>query len=403
MAFRVAGSGTTRRGTFRDTATGERLNNRESLSGRAILLWKPNRDLRVTLTGDYMTGFPHGGAQVYVRTGSTQRPLNRQFAALTAAQNYTVPSTNPFDRVTDLDTESLSGQRTGGVSLRAEWDLGGGTLTSVSAWRFWNWYPSNDRDFIGLPITTVSQNPSRHHQWTQELRYASKGGQTLDYVLGAFVFNQKFHTFGSQAQGAAASRFLLNPGAAVPPGASYCLPATANACDPAVLDGLTSSNDINYESTSAAAYGQLTWHVSDRFRIQPGLRVNYDKKDGSYAATVTTASGSTVLNADQRSTLPPQSYQAHLDQWNLAYDATASYDVAKDVMGYATYAHGFKSAGINMNGLPLSGGAPVLSAVTVLPEKIDNFELGLKTQLFDRKATFNLAGFWTEIRNYQRR
>ena len=401
LAFRVAGSGTTRRGTIWDTTTSEWLNNRESLSGRAILLWKPAKDLRFTLTGDYMTGFPHGGAQVYVRTGSTQRPLNRQFAALTAAQNYTVPSTNPFDRVTDLDTASLSGQRTGGLSLRAEWDLGGGTLTSVSAWRFWNWYPSNDRDFIGLPITTVSQNPSRHRQWTQELRYASKGGQTLDYVFGAFVFNQKFHTFGLQAQGPAASRFLLNPGAAVPPGASYCVPATANACNPAVLDGLTSSNDINYESTSAAAYGQLTWHVSDRFRIQPGIRVNYDKKDGSYVATVTTASGSTVLNSDQRNTLPPQSYQAHFDQWNLAYDLTASYDVARYVMAYATYAHGFKSAGINMNGLPLNNGVPVLSAVTVLPEKIDNFELGLKTQAFDRKATFNLAGFWTEIRDYQ--
>jgi iron complex outermembrane receptor protein len=70
-------------------------------------------------------------------------------------------------------------------------------------------------------------------------------------------------------------------------------------------------------------------------------------------------------------------------------------------MGYATYAHGFKSAGINMNGLPLSNGVSVQSAATVRPEKIDNFELGLKTQLFDRRATFNLAAFWTEIKDYQ--
>ncbi|HEV2866798.1 MAG TPA: TonB-dependent receptor, partial [Allosphingosinicella sp.] len=400
LAYRLAGSATTRRGTIFHVATGEYLNDRENLSGRASLLWRPSEDLDVTLTGDYTESFPESGAQIYVRTGTTQRPLNRQFAALAAAFNYAPPSTDPFDRVTDLDTASRSGQRAGGVSLRGEWDLGPGTLTSISAWRFWNWYPSSDRDFTGLPITTVSANPSRHRQWTQEFRYASQGGETLDYVLGAFYFHQRFHTSGAQEQGAAASRFLLNPGP-VPAGSTGCEPPTANACNPAILNGLRSENDIRYSSTSAALYGQLTWNVSDRVRIQPGLRLNLDRKRGSYEAVVTTADGSTTLTNDQRNTLPPQSYDARLSQWNLAYDLTASYDITPRIMAYATYAHSFKSAGINMNGLPLSGGQPVLTAATVRPEKIDSFELGLKTQLWDRRATLNLSGFWTEIRDYQ--
>ena len=400
LAFRLAGSGTTRRGTIFNIASGRYLNNRQNLAGRASLLWRPTDDLDVTLTGDYTESFPQSGAQLFVRTGTTQRPLNRQFAALAAAFNYAPPSTDPFDRITDLDTASRSGQRAGGVSLRGEWDIGSGTLTSISAWRFWNWYPSNDRDFTGLPITTVSANPSRHRQWTQELRYASKGGETFDYVVGAFFFTQKFHTLGAQQQGAAASRFLLNPGN-VPAGSSACNPPTANACNPAVLNGLRSENDIRYESTSAALYGQLTWNLSDDLRIQPGLRVNYDRKQGSYEAVVTTGSGSTTLNNDQRNTLPPQAYEADLSQWNLAYDLTASYDISKDVMAYASYAHSFKSAGINMNGLPLSAGVPVLSAATVRPEKIDSFELGLKTQLLRRRATVNLSAFWTEIGDFQ--
>mgnify|MGYP000949278395 FL=1 len=53
------------------------------------------------------------------------------------------------------------------------------------------------------------------------------------------------------------------------------------------------------------------------------------------------------------------------------------------------------------NGVPLVGGAPLVSAYTVAPEKVDHFEVGLKTQLLDRKVTFNVAGFWTEIRNFQ--
>src|SRR4051812_17914523 len=400
LALRIAGSGTTRRGTIYDVATDRYLNDRQNLSGRASMLWRPTDTLDVTLTGDYTESFPNSGAQIFAPTGATQRPLNRQFAALAAAFNYAPPSTNAFDRITDLDTASRSGQRAGGVSLRGEWDLGAGTLTSISAWRFWNWYPSNDRDFTGLPITTFSGNPSQHRQWTQELRYASKGGETFDYVLGAFFFTQRSHPLGAQEQGPAASRFLLTPGN-VPPGSSGCNPPTANACNPAVLNGLRSENDIRYESTSAAIYGQLTWNLSDSLRIQPGLRLNYDGKVGSYEAVVTTGSGSTTLNTDQRNTLPPQAYDADLHQWNLAFDLTASYDIGRDLMAYSTYAHSFKSAGINMNGLPLSAGVPVLSRATVRPEKIDSFELGLKTQLLRRRATLNLSAFWTEIRDFQ--
>lgn len=400
VAVRLAGAVTSRRGTIYNVTTGDYLNNRESVAGRAAVLWRPTDNLDLTLTGDYFEGFPESGTQIYVRTGTTQRPLNRQYAALTAAQDYAVPSMNPFDRLTDIDAASQSGQRTGGVSLRAEWDLGAGSLTSVSAWRFWNWYPSSDRDFLGLPITTLSGNPSEHRQWTQELRYASQGGETFDYVLGAFFFTQEFHTLGAQEQGPAASRFLLNPGN-VPPGSGACNPPTANACNPAVLNGLRSDNDIRYTSTSAASYGQLTWNVSDAFRIQPGIRINYDEKDGSFEAVVRTATGSTTLNNDQRNTLPPQSYAAQLEQWNVAYDLTVSYDLSPDAMAYATYAHSFKSAGINMNGLPLNNGVPVQSAATVRPEKIDHFEVGLKTQFFDRRAILNLSGFWTEIAEFQ--
>ncbi|MEX7369178.1 hypothetical protein AB2C81_32675, partial [Pseudomonas aeruginosa] len=85
-------------------------------------------------------------------TGATQRPLIRQYAALAAAQGYVVPSTNAFDRVTDVDTPLRAKQELGGVSLLGNLDLGAATITSVSAWRFWHWDPSNDRDFIGLPI-----------------------------------------------------------------------------------------------------------------------------------------------------------------------------------------------------------------------------------------------------------
>ena len=401
LALRIGASATRRRGTIFNVTSGNWVNALDNTGLRGQLLWRATSRLNVTVSGDYNYQNPECCAQIYVRTGATQRPLNRQFAALTAAFNYAPPSTDPFDRLTDLDTDLRARQELGGVSLRAEWQVGPGTLTSISAWRFWKWDPSNDRDFTGLPITTVSANPSRQHQWTQEIRYAATAGR-VDFVLGAFAFNQSLHTSGAQEQGPAASRWLLNPGAAVPPGSSGCIPATANACNPAVLNGLRSENRIDFDNTSLAAFGQITWRITDRLRLQPGLRVNYDRKSGSYVAVVTTGTGSTVLNSDQRGVLAPQSYQPRFSDWNLSGDFTASYDLAEDVLAYATYARAFKSGGINLSGLPLdASNQPILSAATVRPETVNHFEVGLKTRLFGRRLTANLAGFWTIVDDYQ--
>jgi iron complex outermembrane receptor protein len=389
VAARLAVSSTKRRGTIFNVRTGRYVNELDNLGLRAQFLWRATDNLDLTLSGDYSRQDPNCCAQIYARVGATQRPLNRQYAALAAAFNYAPPSTNAFDRLTDLDTPLRAFQELGGVSLLAEWDLGPGTLTSVSAWRFWNWGPSNDRDFTGLPITPVSANPSRQRQWTQEFRYASSGKNKLDFVVGLFAFHQTINTDGVQQQGLAASRWLLNPTS----------PAASN---PAVLNGLTSFNDIDFKNTSLAAFGQLTWRVTERFRIQPGLRVNYDRKSGSYVSTVVTGTGSTVLTADQRGVLAPQSYRPRFSDWNVSGDLTLAYDIDPDVLAYATYARSFKSGGINLSGLPLdAANNPILSAATVKPEKVDHFEVGLKSQFARRSITLNIAGFWTEIRDYQ--
>jgi iron complex outermembrane receptor protein len=400
LALRIGVSATSRHGTIYNVTSGNWVNEQDAKGIRGQLLWRATPNLDLTLSGDFNLQNPECCAQIYVRVGATQRPLSRQFAALAAAFNYAPPSTNPFDRLTDLDGDLNARQETGGVSLRAEWQIGPGTLTSISAWRYWDWLPSNDRDFTGLPITTLSQNPSQQQQWSQELRYAGTLGR-FDFVVGAFAFRQKVDTQGVQEQGSAASRWLLNPGN-VPFGSSACIPVNANACNPAVLDGLRSDNDIHLRNTSLALFSQVTWRITDRLRIQPGIRVNYDDKDGSYISTVTTGTGSTVLNNDQRGVLPPLNYQATFSDWNFSYDLTLSYDLAPDVLAYATYARAFKSGGINLSGIPLdTSNNPILSTATVRPETENHFELGLKTQWFNRRLTVNLSAFRTDIHDYQ--
>ena len=263
VAARFALSGTSRHGTLLNVTTGNHVNEQDNIGFRGQVLYKPSSDLQLLLSGDYSRQNPECCATVFVRARATQRPLNRQFAALAAAQSYAPASANPFDRLTDVDADLNAGNTIGGVGLRVKWDVGPGTLTSVTAWRFWDWKPANDRDFTGLPITTLSQNPSQQNQYTQEFRY-NYTSRKLDFVLGAFAYHQTVRTQGTEQLGSAASRYLLNPGT-VAAGLSGCGPSAANqlACDPSVLAGTTAFNDIRLDNTSAALFGQVGIKLTD--------------------------------------------------------------------------------------------------------------------------------------------
>jgi len=395
VAIRLGFAATDRRGTVFNVATGNYVNEQDNIGLRGALLWRATDTLSLTLSADYSRQNPECCAQIFVKLGSTQRPLNRQFNALAVAQGYEPASRNPFDRLTDLDADLNAKNVLGGVSLRAEWQLGSGTLTSVTAWRFWDWLPANDRDFTGLPITTLSQNPTRQDQFTQEFRYAGEGSG-FDYVVGAFGFYQKIHTTGAQRQGPAASRWLINP-------------SNALSNDPTVLDGLTAENDIQLKNFSGALFGKLNWKLTDQITLSPGVRVNYDDKVGSYISIVRDAqgnlvpySGGTARQAAQREAIQPQAFTDEAYRaWNVTYDLTASYKPSRDVLLYATYAHTFKSGGLNLNGVPVVGGVVQTQLAQIEPEKVDHFEIGAKTQFWDRKATFNVTGFWTIIKDYQ--
>ncbi|GGB32921.1 TonB-dependent receptor [Sphingomonas metalli] len=395
VAIRIGLTTTSRRGTIYNVANGTYVNSQDNIGLRTAILYKPTEDLNLTLSGDYTRQNPNCCAQIFVRVGSTQRPLARQFDALARAQGYEPPSRNAFDRLTDLDAPLQAKNTLGGLSLRAEYQLGSGTLTSVSAWRFWDWQPANDRDFTGLPITTRSQNPTRQDQYTQEFRYAGEG-RRFDYVLGLFGFYQDIHTTGIQQQGRSASRWLINP-------------TSALANDPSVLNGLTANNDIRLKNFSGAVFGKLNYKVTDSVTLSPGFRLNYDDKVGSYVSIVRDGqgnlvpySGGTARQAAQRDAIQPQAFQDEAYRaWNASYDFTASYKPSRDVLLYGTYAHSFKSGGLNLNGVPVVNGVVQTQLAQIKPEKVDHFELGAKTQFWDRKATLNVTGFWTNIRDYQ--
>jgi iron complex outermembrane recepter protein len=397
VAARIAVSTTRRRGTIFNVTSNRHINEQDNIGVRTQLLFKPNEDLSITLAADYSRQEPECCGTVFVRVGTTQRLITRQYDALTAAQNYTVVSRNPFDRLTDIDANLHAGNEIGGASLKVNYDLGKGALTSITAWRFWDWKPENDRDFTGLDIVTASNNPSQQNQYSQEVRY-SYGGDKFDVVIGAFAFNQRIDTQGLEQQGLAASRFNLTG-------------ALAN--NPAVLAGLTARNTQFLKSTSAALFSQVSWRLTDRLNVQPGLRLNYDKKSGFFQRRVFDSAGAEIscfnpappagsIRAAQCGIYQPQLSAPSVTDFNLSYDLNLNYEVAQDVLAYATYAKSFKTVGINQNGLPTdAAGNPIQAAGVIKPESVNHYEVGLKTQFWGRKATFNISAFRTDIKNFQ--
>jgi len=413
VAARIAVATTSRRGVYFNTTTDRYINEQDNLGLRGQLLFKPNDNLSITLSGDYSRQNPEGVGTVFVRVGSTQRPLNRQYDALVAAINadrakrgiapYATPSRNPYDRLSDLDSPLSAKNKIGGASARLVWDTGSGTFTSITAWRFWDWQPENDRDFTGLSIVAKSQNPSQQDQYSQEFRY-NYSSEKFDAVLGLFGFKQRIDTQGTEQQGVDATKWSLAPST-----------NPTNVYNLGVLNGLTANNTQYLKSTSAALFGQVSWHVNDALTVTPGARLNYDKKSGFYQRVVTTGTGQVITSCTPASgtslsaTLAAQCgiYQPQVSApsdsaWNFTYDLNVNYKFARDVLAYATYAKSFKTLGINQNGLPLNADNTVnYDAGTVKPESVHHFEVGLKTQFWDRRATFNLAAFHTEIKNFQ--
>ena len=400
LAFRIAGLTTRRDGVINNVRTGAKQNGIGNQAVRGQLLFKPTSDFQLRLSADFTNFESECCTQVYLRVGQSLRAATRQYAGPTglAAQfGYAPPSTNPYDRKTDIDAQLVVNTNEGGVSAIADWNLGRiGTLTSVSAWRFWNWDAANDRDYTGIPVQITQHIPSRQDQFSQELRLASNGEQRLGYVAGLYFFDQKITGEPISIYGPAAARYLI--GTTTGTGAaSVAVPAN-------LLDGYGTDGNTRLKEDSYAAFAELNYKLLPRLTLTGGLRYTYEVKDGSYSAY--TFGGPTVTNAAllaaQLGVLRGQSYSGHDTESNLSGRANLAWQATDQIMAYASYARGFKSGGINLSGLPLdTANQPVLTTAVIRPELNTTYEAGLKAALFERRLTFNLAGFTTAVRDFQ--
>ncbi|RYY55035.1 MAG: TonB-dependent receptor [Chitinophagaceae bacterium] len=400
FAARISLSGTQRDGVIENIRTLKYINDINNLGFHAQLLYKPSDNTTVTLSLDDSRQRPDGYAQVVAGVVQTRRAAYRQFNAIIADLNYQLPSTDPFDRKVDHDTPWNSGNDLGGASLNVDTKLGPGTLTSTTAWRYWSWNPSNDRDFTGLQSLAKSNNYSKQSQWSQEVRYAGEFSSRLSGVAGLFVLGQEVQSdpVTIEEAGSATWRFQQSS-------------TSALWRTPGLFEGYGITTRQSIKSLSAAVFANLDWEIAKGLHVLPGLRYNYDKKDVVYdrktyggldTATYNgTTAEKTTLQGFKNGVYSNQSYVADADENNITYQLTIAYRANKRINTFITYATSFKPVGVNVAGLPTgANGAAATELAIIKPEDVKHFELGVKTNPTDN-FSLNVTLHNSDIKNYQ--
>ena len=392
LTGRLSAAYTGRDGTIENIRTGLGLNNQNKTGTRAQLYFQPGQAFNLRLIADFSHQQENSGAQGLVDPGlvlanGSTRPNN--ILLRTARFGYT-PIFAPFARQANIDQRQAVETTNAGASLEANWTFAGYTLTSISAWRRWKFIPSNDMDYLPLDVQRTGGSTIRNRQLSQEIRIASPIHRNIDFVAGVFLYGQRLEaaTIPGATYGFDAARFYSQP--------TLILPAYA-------LAGLTSYTHAEADTDSDAVFGQIAWHVVDKWYLTGGTRSNWDHK----AAVVSRGrSGGSVLNpADPnfaaitaaRNQLAPGAAAAHtsLSGNTLSGSLSVSYRPADVLLLYSSFSRGVKAAGLNTNILP-----PAVNPV-IKPEVVNNIELGAKGIFLSERLEVNANLFRANIDNYQ--
>jgi iron complex outermembrane receptor protein len=391
VALRLSLADTHRDGFLLNRTDLSKAQDYDNFTARGQLLILPADGVKVRLIGDYSKQTLHHQLNLvdgYFTNFANGTPISNNIFDRAARFNYALPTENAFSRVGAADSHYQANMESYGVSGEIDWDLGPVSLTSVTAYRWWDWYPANDGDSTSLAINTLAQQQNFQRQFSQELRLASNGHNTIDYQVGLFYFWQVIRGYGKTGYGADFAEWNL-------PGNT---PAAALTTLDRALTGLVTNSYSDPRTKSYAAFGQLDWHLADALTLTAGLRFTHEDKDGSFSRFLAPDSGGNraLLSAAQQAQfqLTDLSFEAKLKSDALSGLVTLGYKVTRDALLYATYSHGGKSGGLNIT----AGGA---SRPVVAPEKVDAFEVGLKSQLLQNRLTFNAAAFLTNIKDYQ--
>ncbi|KRB95256.1 MULTISPECIES: TonB-dependent receptor [unclassified Sphingomonas] len=348
IAVRASGFYSRDGGYFDNSATGEKNVDRGKVyGGRVEALLAPTEDLSIRLTGF---------AQNIRRDGNAYASINLDGTPVAGWLDQSHPLDEPFRSNFRL------------ASATIDYDFGAATLTSVTSYQSNKTHASTDGSAVyalylqilaGVPAQAVAINElARTRKFTQEIRLASPTGGKLEWQIGGFYTHEK------SLLRQVADTF----GAGLVP-----LPN---------INAVTAAIDSSYEEY--AVFGDLTYHLTDKFDVTGGIRYARNKQKFTQDA-----SGIFVVSAPGSSS----------DESVTTYLANARYRFSRNVTAYARFATGYRPGGPNFRVIDPATGNP--SNPTFRSDSLDSYEAGIKAETADRSFGVDLSGYYIDWKDIQ--
>jgi iron complex outermembrane recepter protein len=394
-------------GWLRNDATGERYDRNGDWGLRGQLLWHAPGDTSVRLIWEHeeLAQPPRPAIGIVTIPPSPGLP-----PFPTNPANWLSPFTAPLlnDTVGARETRHFDA-----FTLRAEHSFEFGDFTSISAYRHFNTYnresqDGTDRLYLYFDDVNIEENKS----YSQEFTLSGKTG-IADWVAGTSYYYDDAHQTSQLNLYTDSIDTLLNNTGLVPGGiygpisqaaAQYGIPVS-------LLGDTWQENMINHGySRAEALYGDVIWHVADRWNLTTGVRFTHDEKDFSWYNPTRTApqlDAGLALLTEVGFPLPPFPYTQNIefntpistaaplrlsDSWNdTSPRVVLDYKPLPDVMIYGSVTRGYEAGGYNA----LEPGAKYQ------PETVRNYEFGVKSELLDHRLLLNASVYYYLYSNLQ--
>ncbi|MBV8876699.1 MAG: TonB-dependent receptor, partial [Gammaproteobacteria bacterium] len=375
------------------------VNNGDRTGARLSFLWKPNDALSITPRVVYQNlttnGFPRVDLyNILANPYTTVAPIT-----LGNLQQYTQQREGLLDQFLLTD-------------LNVGWNFGPATLTSITSYTHRDVRVLRDAtqltgsvtfDALGIPdqasvrLTSPLYDRTGLNVISQEVRVASNGTQMVDWLAGGFFQHVDRH-YGQN---------LPTPGYDLLVGAPSQDFGTPTADTPFY-------SNLTYRLKQYAAFGEATWHVTTQWAVTAGLRYYKFTEDkdllfgGAFGFVPAGVPGQTCVTGTgpgTPNTCVPQVTPASTDSSGTSPRFILSYKPTDDAQLYAQAARGFRLGGINdpINLLLCSPTDKLVfgNSPNWKDETTWNYELGAKTQWLDKRVTFNIDAFYSDIKNLQ--
>jgi iron complex outermembrane receptor protein len=483
FGYRVDGVYVKRDGFYRvndpQGGTESRVNDRDRYFVRGQLLYEPSNALEIRLIGDYTKRDESCCGAVYVETRETFDPTPTQpgdFSYATSNRivdvlrslGETFPSVDdPYSRVISVTPGRTYRNETEdyGLSGQVDWDLGFGTLTSITAYREYKSGGAGDVDYSRVDILARPDDGNSFRQFktfSQELRLqGSAFNDKLDWLVGGYFADESLHVadnlqFGSQYGAFAACRIVAtvnpasilrnpaNPGCLSPTGrgALTAQLAPLGPAGTAILAGLDRLSTVNNVGDNRADYRQdsKNWalfthdiiNITDKLSLTLGLRYTHESKDldadfnntNTICPTQQAALGPLLVNpaipastrqliggivtltcvGNSSSTLNGLDIRSELDESEWSGTGIVSYKPNDAMMLYGSYSKGYKAGGFNLDRSDLGSALTPRSSANAANLSFAAEKVDayeIGAKVSGRGLTFNVAAFRQDFKDFQ--